>query len=172
MAARLAIDTHLHNLRHYSATELIAGGVDVRTVAGRLGHGGGGGTTTLRVYAAWVAEADQRVAHGLVDRLPKRPAASEVDDVERAKTDPRYPFERIAVVLRDRIAAGEWAVGAQLPTGKQLGIDFNVSTATAQRAVALLQAWALVEVSRGRRPVVLLDPAGGQDRVGGPVGGR
>jgi len=37
MADRLGIDTHLHNLRHYSATELIAGGVDVRTVAGRLG---------------------------------------------------------------------------------------------------------------------------------------
>jgi len=61
MADRLGIDTHLHNLRHYSATELIAGGVDVRTVAGRLGHGGGG-TTTLRVYAAWVAEADQRAS--------------------------------------------------------------------------------------------------------------
>ncbi|GAA4550576.1 site-specific integrase [Pseudonocardia xishanensis] len=32
--------------------------VDVRTVASRLGHSGGG-TTTLRVYSAWVAEADQ-----------------------------------------------------------------------------------------------------------------
>ena len=48
---RLGIETTAHKLRHYSATELIAGGVDVRTVAGRLGHGGGG-TTTLRVYAA------------------------------------------------------------------------------------------------------------------------
>ncbi len=28
MAGRLGIDTHLHNLRHYSATELIAAGVD------------------------------------------------------------------------------------------------------------------------------------------------
>ena len=48
LATRLGIDNHLHNLRHYSATELIAAGVDIRTVAGRLGHGGGG-TTTLRV---------------------------------------------------------------------------------------------------------------------------
>jgi hypothetical protein len=53
LAARLGIDTHLHNLRHYSATELIAAGVDIRTVAGRFGHGGGG-TTTLRVYTAFV----------------------------------------------------------------------------------------------------------------------
>jgi hypothetical protein len=35
----------LHSLRHYSATELIAAGTDVRTVAGRLGHGSGGATT-------------------------------------------------------------------------------------------------------------------------------
>jgi integrase len=59
LAERLGIRTSLHKLRHYSATELIAAGVDVRTVAGRLGHSGGG-TTTLRVYAAWVSQSDQR----------------------------------------------------------------------------------------------------------------
>ncbi len=55
MCAKLGIDSHLHAMRHYSATELLAAGVDLRTVAGRLGHAGGG-TTTLRVYAAsaWV----------------------------------------------------------------------------------------------------------------------
>jgi integrase len=75
MATRLGIDTTFHKLRHYSATELIAAGVDIRTVAGRLGHGGGG-TTTLKVYAAWVSEADQRAAATLADRLPKRPGAT------------------------------------------------------------------------------------------------
>jgi integrase len=38
LADRLGVVTTFHKLRHYSATELIAGGVDVRTVAGRLGH--------------------------------------------------------------------------------------------------------------------------------------
>ena len=61
LAARLGIKTTIHKLRHYSATELIAAGVDVRTVAGRLGHGGGG-STTLKVYAAWLSESDQRAA--------------------------------------------------------------------------------------------------------------
>jgi hypothetical protein len=61
-------DTTLHSLRHYNATELIAAGVDIRTVAGRLGHGGGG-TTTLRVYAAWVSEAEQRAATALPCRV-------------------------------------------------------------------------------------------------------
>ncbi|WP_433503707.1 tyrosine-type recombinase/integrase [Pseudonocardia halophobica] len=64
MVARLGIETTLHKLRHYSATELIAAGVDPRTVAGRLGHGGGG-TTTLKTYTAWVSEADQRAARGI-----------------------------------------------------------------------------------------------------------
>jgi integrase len=70
MAKRLGIATTFHKLRHYSATELIAAGIDVRTVAGRLGHGGGG-TTTLKVYAAWVSEADQRAAASLAGRLPR-----------------------------------------------------------------------------------------------------
>jgi integrase len=36
MCAKLDIDSHLHALRHYSATELLTAGVDLRTVAGRL----------------------------------------------------------------------------------------------------------------------------------------
>jgi integrase len=68
MAKRLGIDTTLHKLRHYNATELIAAGVDIRTVAGRLGHSGGG-TTTLKVYAAWVSEADQRASSALANRM-------------------------------------------------------------------------------------------------------
>jgi integrase len=77
LAARLGIDTHLHCLRHYSATELIAAGVDPRTVAGRLGHSGGG-STTLRAYSAWVIEADQRAAAALAARRPRpgRPGGS------------------------------------------------------------------------------------------------
>jgi integrase len=77
MARRLGLDTHLHCLRHYSATELIAAGVDIRTVAGRLGHAGGG-ATTLRTYTAFVLEADQRAAKALAARRPRpnRPAAA------------------------------------------------------------------------------------------------
>lgn len=46
-------------------------GVDLATVSGRLGHGGGG-ATTLRVYAAWVAASDQRAAEVLGAKMPKR----------------------------------------------------------------------------------------------------
>lgn len=70
MCATLGIDSHLHALRHYSATELLTAGVDLRTVAGRLGHGGGG-AVTLRVYAAWVGESDRRAAEILGGRLQR-----------------------------------------------------------------------------------------------------
>ena len=75
MAEKLGIKTHLHQLRHYSATELLAAGVDLRTVAGRLGHGGGG-STTLKVYAAWHAGADKQAAALLASRLPARPVSA------------------------------------------------------------------------------------------------
>jgi integrase len=71
MCEQLGIDSHLHALRHYSATALLTAGVDLRTVAGRLGHGGGG-STTLREYAAFVAESDRHAAGILGGRL-KRP---------------------------------------------------------------------------------------------------
>jgi integrase len=72
MATDLGIKTHIHALRHYPATELLTAGIDLRTVAGRLGHGGGG-ATTLRVYAAWVAATDRKAAEILGSRMPKLP---------------------------------------------------------------------------------------------------
>jgi integrase len=72
MVTALGIGTHLHELRHYSATELLTAGVDLRTVAGRLGHGDG--TTILRHYAAWVAAADQQAASVVSTHLPQPPA--------------------------------------------------------------------------------------------------
>jgi integrase len=79
LARRLGIDTHIHALRHYLATELLTAGVDLRTVAGRLGHGGGG-ATTLRVYAAWVAATDRKAAEILGARMPKRSSMPTTDD--------------------------------------------------------------------------------------------
>lgn len=50
----------LHDLRHLQATRLLALGVDVRTVAGRLGHKDA--STTLRVYGHFQPPADRRAS--------------------------------------------------------------------------------------------------------------
>jgi site-specific recombinase XerD len=72
MTAKLGLRTHRHALRHYSATELLTAGVDLRTLAGRLCHGGGE-ATTLKVYAAWVVGADKKAAQLIASGLPRPP---------------------------------------------------------------------------------------------------
>lgn len=152
LAARLGLDTHLHNLRHYSATELIAAGVDVRTVAGRLGHSGGG-VTTLRVYAAWVSEADQRAAGGIGARMPERPAPPE-SEMERVRRDPRTPRERLAIELLEQIESGAVAGGTHLPGIKPLGEQKGVAPSTVHRAFELLREWGVLVGEPGERPRV------------------
>ena len=49
-----------HDLRHYAATTWLGLGVDVRTVAGRLGHVNP--SVTLNVYAAFVPNVDEAAA--------------------------------------------------------------------------------------------------------------
>jgi len=53
----------LHDLRHYVATRLLSSGIDVRTVAGRLGHRNP--STTLNVYAHFVPASDRQAADAL-----------------------------------------------------------------------------------------------------------
>jgi hypothetical protein len=125
--------TRLHSLRHYSATELIAAGTDIRTVA------------TLKIYAAWVDEAGQRAATTMGGIMPA------ITPVSRP---PRGPYEVIAAELRAQIRDGRLAPGGLVPTTAELAAAHKVSIATSHRAVALLSAEGLIEVSRGRRAVV------------------
>jgi integrase len=60
-------DFRFHDLRHFSATELIGAGVDIRTVAGRLGHADP--AITLRIYAHALEERDRAAAELLGRRL-------------------------------------------------------------------------------------------------------
>jgi hypothetical protein len=160
MCRRLGWDMHIHQLRHFSATELITAGVDVRTVAGRLGHSGGG-TTTLRVYSAWVAEADQRAAETLSARMPSlvsaNGAAISGNAALPAGSDPLRPltsYERIANDFRGAIQCGAIREGSQLPTMKEISDRYDVVPSTAHRAIAILHDEGIVEVCRGRRATV------------------
>ena len=66
VAKTLNLPYHLHELRHFSATQLISAGVDLRTVAGRLGHADPG--ITMRIYAH-VVEAKDREAADIMGRI-------------------------------------------------------------------------------------------------------
>ena len=84
-AAKVGISSSLKELRHYSATQLLSNGVDLRTVAGRLGHAEG--STTLKFYAQFARPADQQAAGVIPSRL----------DGLRRKERLRELFSEIAV---------------------------------------------------------------------------
>lgn len=70
----------LHDLRHFVATSLIAAGVDIGTVAGRLGHGGGG-KTTLAIYSHFMKKPD-RTASDVMAAILKGAAEPDKNEAE------------------------------------------------------------------------------------------
>ena len=63
VAAKAGVATHLHALRHFSATQAIAAGFDAVTVGARLGHADP--SITLRVYSHAVEQRDRELAASL-----------------------------------------------------------------------------------------------------------
>jgi integrase len=63
VADRAGVDTHLHALRHFSATQAIAAGFDPVTVGTRLGHADP--SITLRVYSHALEQRDRDLAASL-----------------------------------------------------------------------------------------------------------
>ena len=74
-----------HDIRHATATWLIAAGMDPRTVADRLGHDDV--KLTLSTYTAPVAASDRRAATIIGDLLAGARAglSADVDDGERPR---------------------------------------------------------------------------------------
>ncbi|MGY0231031.1 GntR family transcriptional regulator [Longispora urticae] len=157
LTSRLGFPMGIHSLRHFSATELVAAGVDIRTVAGRLGHGSGG-AITLKFYSACVSERDQQAAGNLERWMPALPfrfdsawAAAVVPETE----EPNSPYQKIAADLRGANKCGALAPGSPVPTVQQLQARYKVSFCTAHRAIALLAEEGMIitqERGTGRRP--------------------
>jgi len=151
LAVRVGLQsTRMHALRHYAATQLVTAGVDIRTVAGRLGHGSGG-ATTLKVYAAWSDKADRLAAGTMAELMPIRVPKERTRDA---------PYRRIAAELREAMRTGTMRSGSHLPTIVELAAIHQVTRNTAVRALALLKSEGLIDVSRGRRAVVTMTTDG------------
>jgi integrase len=61
LADAAGVALNIKQLRHYTASQLLAARFDLQNTAARLGHGGGG-ATTLKHYADPVSEVDRRAA--------------------------------------------------------------------------------------------------------------
>lgn len=107
--------TRLHDFRHFTATQLIGAGVDVRTVAGRLGHSDP--SLTLRTYSH-VIEARDRAAAALMGQIlqPTEPPTAPVVDAEVVKPRRRRPAE----LESGSPSTGGSRKGRQHPDGAQL----------------------------------------------------
>jgi len=68
LCGRLGVRVYrgLYGLRHFGATDLVRAGVDIRTVAGRLGNDP---TVALRRYVHFRNDADAAAVQGLAERL-------------------------------------------------------------------------------------------------------
>jgi integrase len=76
VANRLGMKSiHLHSLRHFAATELLAAGISARDTAEMLGHADP--SLTLKVYAHATTER-QRAAAGVLARIVESPDRSNV----------------------------------------------------------------------------------------------
>jgi integrase len=73
-------ELHLHRLYHFTtATQLVTAGMDIRTVAGRLGHADA--SVTLKVYSH-VLEAKNQEAASIMGALLRPPIQPEGERVE------------------------------------------------------------------------------------------
>lgn len=59
------------------------------------------------------------------------------------------PYARVKQHLKDRLAAGDWAPGAQMPSEAELVAQFGVSRMTVNRALKELQAEGFVDRVQG-----------------------
>jgi integrase len=110
-ADKVGIRSSLKELRHYSATQLLASGVDLNTVAGRLGHAEG--STTLKFYSQFT-------------RPPPTPRCG-----HPAQLDGLRKKERLRELYRQHPSVpgdGELAVLAAI-IGPQAGLDEHTALA-------------------------------------------
>ena len=101
LCRRAGLDgVRLHDLRHLHATQLLAAGVPVRTVSGRLGHANA--ATTLNVYAHFL-EASDREAADVIAGLLDTPSAEQIHklDVAAMAADMRPPTDDDVPIILD-----------------------------------------------------------------------
>ena len=83
------VHVKVHGIRHFVATELLTAGLDLRTVANRLGHART--STTLDIYWAWVPAQDAAAADHLDQVLMDDAATRRRPPSSSARRSTRQP---------------------------------------------------------------------------------
>jgi len=96
----------LHDVRHFSATELIGAGVDPRTVASHFGHADP--SVKLAVYAHALDERDREAA-GLLGRRFGLPSSGRKEAMTRSSFDPLVKTPKQTV----RVRFGTMTIGSR-----------------------------------------------------------
>lgn len=82
---------------------------------------------------------------------------SRVQTVPRVRKVP-HPYEQIAEHYRRQIRAHVYAAGARFPSIADIAEEWDISLATAQRAVNALREGLWVRTEHGRATFVVDDP--------------
>jgi site-specific recombinase XerD len=146
----------LHDVRHFTATALLSSGVDLRTVAGRLGHSKA--STTPNVYAAFDPTADRLAAQAITRLLVPtesrgRATPGPGDDSWRGRADGPRPGALASARVREVLPIGE--ARARL---SQIATLFDHKGATAspvvfgshRRPQGVILAWELWQTIEDR----------------------
>lgn len=79
-------------------------------------------------------------------------------DLVISQTDGRPMYLQIMEQIRQRVAIGDWARGAEIPSIRQLAVALRVSVITVKRAYLELEREGVIVTQHGKGSTVALEP--------------
>jgi GntR family transcriptional regulator len=83
-------------------------------------------------------------------------------DIVISQSDARPMYLQIMEQIKQRVAVGEWARGAEIPSIRQLAVALQVSVITIKRAYLELEREGVIITQHGKGSIVAPDPGLGQ----------
>lgn len=79
-----------------------------------------------------------------------------------SQSDSRPMYQQIVEQIKQLVAVGEWARGAEIPSIRQLAVSLQVSVITVKRAYLELEREGVILTQHGKGSFVAPDPGLGQ----------